>query len=535
MHSTERLQHLGAALVLLEGGQPAGAEEICRRLVHCDHGDIEAMLLLGLAIGLRGDVAAAPLLNHVAQARRNHAHPCRDLARLLMQQGKASVIGPQYRACLAQTPNDLRLRYGFAEFLRETGEAADSIAVLDPVLSAHPASAEAHDQMGLSLAEAGRFADAAEQFRQAIACDPAPATFWANLGMMLKVERQFDAALDAYAEALDRDPGNRRIRVNRAVARLHAGRFAEAWEDEDWVLAELGRNALTHETLLPRLSNQPDLMGRTVLVVQEEGFGDTLQFLRYLPLLMQRGAHVAVAVPPPLIRLMRAIPGVYVPDGEAAVPRFDFHCTFNGLPRAFETTLETIPCPVPYIAADAALTRHWAARLPAGDALSVGLVWAGQARPWLTGFVGLDGRRSTSLETLAPLAAVPGVRFVSLQKGAAAEQTRAAGFDLLDVMDDVRDFADTAAIVANLDLVISVDTSVVHLAGAMGKPVFMLDRYDNCWRWMSGRDDSPWYSTLRIFRQTLPGDWPPVIARVATALAAMAAHPCPARQGRDAP
>lgn len=162
-------------------------------------------------------------------------------------------------------------------------------------------------------------------------------------------------------------------------------------------------------------------------------------------------------------------------------------------------------------------------------------MWAGQARPWLTGFVALDGRRSTNPETLAPLAAMPRVQFVSLQKGAAAEQARAAGFDLLDVMDDVQDFADTAAIVANLDLVVSVDTSVVHLAGAMGKPVFMLDRYDNCWRWMSGRDDSPWYPTLRIFRQERPGDWPPVIARVATALAAMADHPCPAQQGRGVP
>jgi hypothetical protein len=143
----------------------------------------------------------------------------------------------------------------------------------------------------------------------------------------------------------------------------------------------------------------------------------------------------------------------------------------------------------------------------------------------LPGFVGLDQRRSTGLTTLAPLAAVPGVRFVSLQKGPAAAETRssAGAFDLIDVMDEARDFADTAAIIANLDLVISVDTSVVHLVGAMGKPVFLLDRYDHCWRWLSGRDDSPWYPSLRIFRQTRPGDWAPVIARVAAALTRMVA------------
>lgn len=288
MDSAERLHDLSAVLALLEAGQPAVAEKICRRLVHSDHGDIEALLLLGLAVGLRGDMAAAVLLNQVAQARPGHAHPCRDLARLLLEQGKASLIAPQYRACLALTPDDRRLSDAFAEFLRETGEAAVSIAVLEPALRAHPASAEAHDQMGLSLAEAGRFADAAEQFRQTIACDPAPATFWANPGMMLKVERQFDAALDAYAEALARHPGKRRIRVNRAVARLHAGRFAEAWEGEDWVLAEPGRNGLTVETLLPRLSRLPDLTRRTGLVAQEEGLGDALPFLRHLPLLLRR-------------------------------------------------------------------------------------------------------------------------------------------------------------------------------------------------------------------------------------------------------
>jgi hypothetical protein len=257
--------------------------------------------------------------------------------------------------------------------------------------------------------------------------------------------------------------------------------------------------------------------------------------MRYLPLLALRGARVAVAVPPALTRLLRTVPGVAdVPEGDAPVPQHDFHCSFNGLPRAFETTLETIPYAVPYVAADPALVRHWAARLALGDELRVGLCWAGQARPWLAGFVALDQRRSTSLATLAPLAAVPGIQFVSLQKGPASAEIAASGFDLLDVMDEARDFADTAAIVANLDLVISVDTSVVHLAGAMGKPVFLLDRYDNCWRWLSGREDNPWYPTLRIFRQQRSGDWAPVIARVATALAEAACRPSRPPVSRDA-
>jgi hypothetical protein len=389
--------------------------------------------------------------------------------------------------------------------------------------------------MGLALAECGRFSEAAGHFREAIACDPAPAGFWANLGMMLKVEGQFDAALDAYDEALARAPGHHQIRVNRAVARLHAGRFAKAWQDANWVMTEPGRSALPADRALPPLSRLPTLSGHTVLVVQEEGFGDTLQFMRYLPLLAGRGARVVVAVPPALTRLLRTMPGVAeVPDGEAPVPDYHFHCPFTALPRVFETTLETIPCAVPYLAADPVLARHWAGQLPRGDGLRIGLCWAGQARPWLAGFAGLDQRRSTSLPTLAALAKVPGVRLISLQKGPASAEVQEAGFDLLDVMDTVSDFADTAGIVANLDLVISVDTSIVHLAGAMGKPVFLLDRYDNCWRWLSGREDSPWYPSLRIFRQHRSGEWGPVITRVATALAAVAARPSRAPGSRDA-
>jgi hypothetical protein len=402
------------------------------------------------------------------------------------------------------------------------------VALLEPVLRARITSAEAHDQIGLALAESGRYGEAIDHFRQAVAYDPRPAVFWANLGMMLKIEGRFDEALDVYAQALARSPDDTQIRVNRAVTLLHAGRFVEAWQDKDWVLAPPGQHALPRQTMLPAMSELADLTGRTVLVVQEEGLGDTLQFMRYLPLLVVRGARVAVAVPPELTRLMRTVPGVAdVPETDAPVPRHDFHCSFNGLPRAFGTTLETIPCDVPYLAADPTLAGDWAQLLPATGALRVGLVWAGQARPWLPGFVGLDRRRSTSLATLAPLAAVSGVQFVSLQKGTTAGEARP--FGLVDVMDDVRDFADTAAIVANLDLVISVDTSVVHLAGAMGKPVFLLDRYDNCWRWLSGREDSPWYPTLRIFRQQRNGEWGPVIDRVAVALSEMVAgagHPC---------
>jgi tetratricopeptide (TPR) repeat protein len=536
LSNPQRLAALRTALALLEGGDTRRAECICRDQLGRNPDDVELLLLLALSIGARGEAeVAAPILNRIARARAGYAHPCDDLARMPVARNQPEHVEQQYRACLHLTPRDKRLCFGLARFLRERGDGEAAAEVLTPMLAAEPKDAEANYEMGQALAEVGRFEQALRHFRQATECDPAQPAFWANLGMMLKVMGQFDPALAAYDHALALAPNDRQIRVNRAVARLHAGRFAEAWQDKDWVLTEPGRTALPSDRLLPPFSRLPGLAGCTLLVVQEEGLGDTLQFVRYLPLLAERGARIVAAVPQTLTRLLRSVPGIAeVPDGDAPVPEYDFYCSFNGLPRAFDTTLDTIPSKVPYLTANPSLAQVWAARLPHKPAFRIGLCWAGQARPWLDGFIGLDRRRSTNLATLAPLAAVPGVCFVSLQKGPAAGQIGAAGFDVFDPMAEVADFADTAAIVANLDLVVSVDTSVVHLAGAMGKPGFLLDRYDNCWRWLSGRDDSPWYPTLRIFRQRQSGEWAPVIERVATALAAMVAHPSRGRECCDA-
>jgi hypothetical protein len=255
--------------------------------------------------------------------------------------------------------------------------------------------------------------------------------------------------------------------------------------------------------------------------VHEDGFGDTMQFLRYLPLLAERGARVVASVPPALARVMRMVPGVAeVVTDFRRVPDHDFVCPMFSLPRVFATTVQTIP-PVPILNLDADLRQRWAGRLPTGG-LRAGLVWAGQARPSLQGFGTLDRRRSAGLAAFVPLFDVPGVSFVSLQAGPATRQPRPSGVSLVDPMPDVTDFVDTAAIIASLDVVISVDTSVVHLAGLVGKPVFLLDRYDGCWRWLTERRDSPWYPHVTLFRQEYPGDWSGPMAQAAAALQGMA-------------
>jgi tetratricopeptide (TPR) repeat protein len=569
MELAERQRQLGTALGRLDAGQWQQTEEACGRLLARDAVDVEALLLLGLSVAARGQTQrAAAILDRVARERPHDPHPCGDLPTLLPRFSRTQVA-TQYTACLRLAPEDLRLRQAFATFLQEGGEPEAAVALLREGLQLHPGSAVAQHAMGLALAELGHNEEAIWHFHQAVETNPAQAASWANLGMLLKVEHQFDRAIDAYARAIAAAPSDAQIRVNRAVALLHAGRWAEAWPDFEWRLRIKGAVTLPLEFLLPAISEAGNLAGRTVLLTHEEGFGDTMQFLRYVPLLARLGARVLAWVPGPLVRLVRSIPGVAaVFTGDGAPPPFDFHCPFVSLPRAFGTTVATVPSD-PYLAADPALAAIWAARLPAAT-LRVGLTWAGQSRPWLPGFATVDRRRSAGLAAFAPLAAVAGVQFVSLQKGSAqgqihqmpagmaggepasggmprgaiAERTMAQGtiagattteeramtaggtiagpLALYDPMGMAEDFADTAAIIANLDLVVSVDTAVVHLAGAMGKPVFMLDRYDNCWRWMSGRADTPWYPAMTIFRQETQGDWSIPIARAAAALQAMA-------------
>jgi len=524
MELAERRRQLGAALGRLEAGQWQQAEEACGRMLARQAVDVEALLLLGLSVAARGQTQrAAAILDRVARERPHGAHPCGDLPALLPRFSRPQIAA-QYRACLRLAPEDLRLRQAFAGFLQEGGEPEAAVVLLREGLQLRPGGAAAQHAMGLALAELGQNEEAIWHFHQAVTADPGQAASWANLGLLLKVERRFDEAIAAYGRAVAAAPSDPQIRVNRTVALLQAGRWAEAWPEYEWRLQVKGARSLPPDFLLPAMSQAGDLTGRTVLLTHEEGFGDTLQFLRYVPLLARIGARVLAWVPAPLVRLVRTVPGVAaVFSGESAPPPFDFHCPFVSLPRAFGTTVATVPGKA-YLAADRDLAAIWEKRLP-DAAMRVGLVWSGQARPWLPGFSTVDRRRSAGLAALAPLAAVPGVRFVSLQKGPAQEEVHQAPetMALCDPMGMAEDFADTAAIVANLDLVVSVDTAVVHLAGGMGKPVFLLDRYDNCWRWLSGRADSPWYPSMTIFRQEKQGDWSAPMARAAAALQAMAA------------
>jgi tetratricopeptide (TPR) repeat protein len=524
--AADRVAELAKAIADLEQNQFPRVMARCAALLVHDPEDVEAQLLCGLAAGARGYTEYASRLLHRAGLARGAAeHPCRDLAVILRRIGKSELIEPQFRAALHLAADDAGLLHAFADFLYDSGRFSEAVPLLIEARCRRPDFMPARNLLALALAAMGDIDAAIGELRAAVKQDAFRAGTWANLGLLLKDHGHFNDALVAYDTALTLAPDDAQIRVNRVVALLRAGRWTEAWPDYEWRLT-LADHATRQPNLLPALSTLPDLVGRTILAVHEDGFGDTLHFARYLPLLAERGARVVVSAPAALVQVMRTIPGVQSVCDQDDVPmRYDFYCPFFSLPRAFETTPDTIPAPIPYLLADPSLVDAWRSKLPHG-VLRVGLVWAGQARPTLPGFEILDGRRSMVLAMLAPLVkAASGVVFVSLQHGKEAVQARSPpdGMTLIDPMPAVTDFADTAAIIANLDLVISVDTAVVHLAGALGKPVFLLDRYDHCWRWLSGRADSPWYPAMRIFRQQRIGDWTQVLRQVAAALSEFAA------------
>jgi hypothetical protein len=322
-----------------------------------------------------------------------------------------------------------------------------------------------------------------------------------NLGTALKDQGRRDEAETCFRKALELAPNMAAAHTNLGMSLLAKGDFQLGWREFEW--------RWNTGKLAPSDFSQPrwtgfDLTGKTILLTAEQGLGDALQFARFAEPVAARGANVILQVHAPLVRLLTTVPGVSQVVGfDDPLPEFHTHLPLMSTPLVLGTTLDTLPLTIPYVTAPQSTLA-----VP-GNGLKVGVVWSGDPRPHDQGANAADRRRSVSLTQLVPILSVPGITFVSLQKGLAERQIEDVPLHLrpYEIMGQVKDFADTAAIVAQLDLVITVDTSVAHLAGAMGKPVWVLSRYDGCWRWLTERDDSPWYPTLRLFRQTKLGDW----------------------------
>ena len=439
---------------------------------------------------------------------------------VLREMGRTEDAMRSYRRALAIKPDCAAALRNLGVILQERKRRDEALRCYDAALAAEPGDLQALVNRGNVLIELNRFEDAVAALDAALAVRPDHAQAFISRGLALANLLRIDEALASYETALSAEPDLAQAQLNASLCRLLLGDYARGWREYEsrWSATGLAKRDLAQ----PLWLGTEDIQGKTLLLHSEQGLGDTIQFCRYAELVAAKGARVIMEVQPPLQRLLATLAGadVVLRKGEE-LPDFDFHTPLLSLPLALGTSVSTIPSRVPYLAASESKSADWRKRLRRFPGTKVGLVWAGESRRQNPQSELVDKRRSTELRLFAPLARVPGIVFVSLQKGAPAAQARTPpkGMTLLDWTAELQDFADTAALVAALDLVIGVDTSVIHLAGALARPVWVLNRFDTCWRWFRDREDSPWYPTLRLFRQARPGDWTSVFDRVAQALA----------------
>ena len=445
-----------------------------------------------------------------------HRHAQNNLAACLSRLGRPAEAEQQYRTLAVRYPDMVEAHYNLGNLLFDTGRFADAAAAFRTALGLWPDHPDAANNLGSALIELGDYAGAEQCLRQAVHRQPGQAVPRSNLGAALREMGQVAEAEACFTAALDLAGNTVPARNNLATTLLQTGRLREGWAlyETRWETPSLPPRPFTE----PLWQGEP--LGDGVLLLHaEQGMGDTLQFCRYVRMAATR-ARVVLEVQPPLQRLLaRSLPGVeqVISRGER-LPRFSRHCPLLSLPRIFVTTLDSIPAEIPYLSPDPAEAAAWHERLAALPGLRIGLAWRGNQA-----FADAKRKRDMGPAFLAALRGLPGISFVSLQKDLPAEVAAAAQrvLPMADWTPEFNDFAQTAALVAGLDLVIAVDTAVIHLAGALGRPAWLLNRFDPCWRWLRDREDSPWYPTLRQFRQPAIGDWAGVMEQVAVALSHM--------------
>jgi tetratricopeptide (TPR) repeat protein len=503
--------------------------------------------------------------------------------------GDETAAAAAFRRAVEIAPNYAAAHANLGLVLRARGELEEALAALRRAASLDPDNADTQSHLGSAYGAFHRYDVAAAHFRRATELRPHFPTAYANLGMALTELNRWDEAVAAYERAAALDPDDASIRVNLAFARddpagiaeaeaqcrrliaarsnlpeaynalglilqkqnrlgeslecyrratalrpdflpavineslvlLLMGRYDEAWPKYEWRrrLPMLRRN----QRAQPQWQGE-DIAEKTILLHSEQGFGDTIQFLRYLPLVAERARHIVLEIPRPLVRMAASLPvaNITIVPNNRPPPSADVHVPMLNLPRIFATRVASIPGRVPYLMPRRPLVERWARRLAADTRFKVGLAWAGN--PEHKG----NRSRSLTLGRLAPLLAVGDIGWYGIQVGRPADEIkRLPQGTVTDLSPQLTDFAETAGAILNLDLVIAVDTAVAHLAGALARPVWIMIGFSPDWRWLLDRDDSPWYPSVRLYRQPAPGDWDSVIALLAADVAARAARHLP--------
>lgn len=465
---------LERALQFHEAGRLDEAEKAYRAILAREPRHAEALHLLGVARHQQGAHESA--------------------IRLI---GKAITI----EGASARFHNSLGIAYRAAGHFDEADASYRTALALDPNF------AEAASNLGNVLHQRGNLADAIDCYRRALAIDARRAEFHNNLGTALFDQGDADTAETSFRRALFLNPQYPDAHFHLGLALLQRGAYAEGWREYEWRWSMASFVSPRREFKRPQWRGEP-LGGADILIHVEQGFGDVLQFVRYVPLVAERAGKVLLETPKALMRLLTGIDGVaeLVPYGQRPSNDFAWHCPIMSLPLAIGTELGTIPATVPYLGVDDLIAGHWRERIGKTPGIKVGCVLA-SGRVWKAHY-----QRSLPTTKLFELAGGSGIALFSLQKENPIGSANPYG--VIDLAPDLTDFADTAAAIMALDLVVTVDTSVAHLAGALGKPVWIMLPHVADWRWLTARNDSPWYPSARLFRQMTPGDWTPVVAEV---------------------
>lgn len=458
--------------------------------------------------GAEGAAASAPppvaqLLQEAMQRHQaGHLYPAKALYEQVIALEPDNAIAEQYLGVLAM----------------QHGDAREGERLIRNALARMPGVADFHNNLGLCLRAQDRLDEAIAAYRAAIAVDAAYAQGWNNLGLDLQQLGDVEGAVAAFERALALEPAFAEAHFNLSLVLLLTGEFRRGWAEYEWRerCARFAGDGLTRpqQRGIPPWRGEP-LRDKVLLLRTEQGHGDAIQFIRYASVLAAQGAEVLLecAQGQNLAPLLATAPGVRQVLGPEQAPRADFYCNILSLPHRLDATLETIPADVPYLRADAGRMQTWRARLAKLAGRRAGVVWAGSPTH------ANDRNRSCPLSALAGLFELPGWSWVSLQKGGGREQLEGIGAARpVDWTDDLASFADTAALIAELDLVVTVDTAVAHLAGALGKPVWLLLPFAPDFRWLLGREDSPWYPTMRLFRQAQRRCWDEPVRAIAAAM-----------------
>jgi Flp pilus assembly protein TadD len=538
------------ALHYHQTGNLQQAEALCRQILQAEPGHAGALQLLGLLAYQAGrhEVAIAHLRQALALNPADAGCQFK-LAVVLMSQGQTAEAIACYRQVLRLNPEHDQAHNNLGNALKNQGQLAEAVACYRQALRCNPKNANAHYNLGNAFKDEGQTVEAAECYRLALACNPNHVDAHLNLSLVLTrlellpealehieyvlrinpahetalcqrallrlLNGEYEAGWQDYERVLQVNPGNEAVLWSRSLLRLAQGDFERGWQEFEYRWTQPG--------FVPRYPDRPrwdgsSLVGKTIFVHAEQGLGDTIQFIRYLPMVKKCRGTLLFGCQPALVKLCAGIGGVdqQVAPG-AAVPPFDVHSPLLSLPGIFGTTLANIPAAIPYLRADPGLVTHWSKELTPLEGFKVGIVWQGS--PKHKG----DRFRSVPLTRFEALTRPKGVQVLSLQVGPGTEQLAAAPFPVTDLGNrfDPTSLADLAAVVMNLDLVVTVDTATAHVAGALGVPVWVILPLSSDWRWLRERSDSPWYPTMRLFRQKRLGHWDEVLEGIGAEVRAL--------------